>query len=52
MADASDERCASAPTWDQLLVDVAQPWQLDLATGIDAAWPMTAGGSRGNGERQ
>lgn len=42
VADASDQRWASAPTWDQLLVDVAQPWQLELATDIDAAWPVTA----------
>jgi hypothetical protein len=38
VADASAARRASAPTWDQLVLDVAQPWQLDLASDIDAAW--------------
>jgi hypothetical protein len=41
VADTSHERHTSAPTWDQLLLDLAQPWQLDLAADIDAVWPTT-----------
>lgn len=44
VADASAARRASAPTWDQLVLDVAQPWQLDLASDIDAAWSATSFG--------
>lgn len=44
VADASAAHRASAPTWDQLLLDVAQPWQLDLAFDIDAAWPLSSSG--------
>jgi hypothetical protein len=44
VADASAARRASAPTWDQLVLDVAQPWQLDLASDIDAAWSATSSG--------
>lgn len=42
VADASAARRASAPTWDQLVLDVARPWQLDLASDIDAAWSATS----------
>lgn len=44
VADASAARRASAPTWDQLLLDASQPWQLDLASDIDAAWAVSSSG--------
>lgn len=44
VADASAARRASAPNWDQLVLDVAQPWQLDLASDIDAAWTAASSG--------
>lgn len=40
VADASAARQASAPTWDEILATTAQPWQLDLADGVEAAWPL------------
>lgn len=36
--DFSAERRASAPSWDDLLLEVAQPWQLDLACAVEASW--------------
>ncbi len=38
VADASAARRSSAPEWDNILLDVAQPWQLDLAREIEVAW--------------
>jgi len=38
VADASAARRSSAPEWDAILLDVAQPWQLDLGRQIEAAW--------------
>lgn len=37
--DVSAERRACAPTWDELVLDSAQAWQLDLACEIEVAWP-------------
>ncbi len=42
VGDFAAARDASAPTWDDLLLDTAQPWQLDLACDIEAAWPADA----------
>jgi len=42
VGDFSTARDASAPTWDDLLLGSAQPWQLDLACDIEAAWPADA----------
>lgn len=39
VADAAAARRSSAPEWDQILLDVAEPWQLDLAREIETAWP-------------
>jgi hypothetical protein len=36
--DFSAESRASAPSWDDLLLDLAQPWQLDLACAVEATW--------------
>jgi hypothetical protein len=36
--DFSAEHRASAPSWDDLLLDLAQPWQLDLACAVEATW--------------
>ena len=38
VGDFSVARRASAPSWDDLLLDLAQPWQLDLACNVEAAW--------------
>lgn len=38
VADASAARRSSAPEWDAILLDIAQPWQLDLGRQIEAAW--------------
>jgi hypothetical protein len=38
VADASAAQRSTAPTWDDILLDVAQPWQLDLARDIEDAW--------------
>lgn len=40
VGDASSARRSSAPEWDELLLDSAQVWQLDLARDIEAAWPV------------
>ena len=37
-ADFTAEGRASAPSWDDLLLDLAQPWQLDLACAVEASW--------------
>ena len=37
-SDFSAERRAAAPSWDELLLDLAQPWQLDLACAVEATW--------------
>ena len=42
VGDFAAARDASAPTWEDLLLDSAQPWQLDLACDIEAAWPADA----------
>jgi len=39
VADASAACHSSAREWDAILLDVAQPWQLDLSHEIEAAWP-------------
>lgn len=39
VSDASAARRSSAREWDAILLDVAQPWQLDLSREIEAAWP-------------
>jgi hypothetical protein len=36
--DFSAESRASAPSWDELLLDLAQPWQLDLACAVEVTW--------------
>lgn len=38
VADTSAAQRSSARTWDEILLDVAQPWQLDLAREIEEAW--------------
>lgn len=38
VADASAARRSSAYTWDEILLDVARPWQLDLAHSIENVW--------------
>lgn len=37
-ADFTAESRACAPSWDDLLLDLAQPWQLDLACAVEATW--------------
>ena len=42
VADCSAERKSSASTWDEILLGVAQPWQLDLARDVENAWASQA----------
>lgn len=34
--DSRARRATAAPGWDELLLDVAGPWQLDIAREVDA----------------
>lgn len=38
VSDSSAAQRSSADTWDEIVLNVAQPWQLDLARGIEDAW--------------
>ena len=42
VADGSAARKSSASTWDEILLGVAQPWQLDLARDVEDAWASQA----------
>lgn len=48
VTDASAARRSSAREWDAILLDTAQPWQLDLGGEIEKAWRAEAIPGQGN----